>query len=139
MFKNKLQKIKKYLEKNLKKEFISFSSILYASSVLFVVKSNESLRFYVNYCKLNVVTKRNQYSILLIKETLVRVINCKYLIKLNIIVVFNKLKMHLDSKDYIIFVTFMNVYKYYVLSFDLINKSFNYQYYINNVLFKYLN
>ena len=47
--------------------------------------------------------------------------------------------MQFNNKDYIIFVTFINIYKYYVLSFDLINKSFNYQYYINNVLFKYLN
>ena len=70
MFKNKLQKMKKYLEKNLKKEFISSSSTLYTLSVLFVVKSNKSLRFYVNYCKLNIVTKRNQYLISLIKETL---------------------------------------------------------------------
>ena len=59
MSENKLQKIKEYLEKNLKKEFISFNSTLYASSVLFVVKSNKSLRFPVNYRKLNVVTKRN--------------------------------------------------------------------------------
>ena len=43
MSENKLQKIKKYLEKNLKKEFISFSSIFYALLVLFVVKSNKSL------------------------------------------------------------------------------------------------
>ena len=126
MFKNKLQNIKKYLEKNLKKEFISSSSTLYALLVLFVVKSNKSLRFCVYYCKLNVVTKRNQYSISLIKKTLVQVINCKYLIKLNIIVVFNKLKMHFDSEDYIIFVTFMSIYKYHMLSFDLINESFNY-------------
>ena len=70
MFKNKLQKIKKYFEKNLKKEFISSSSILYTSSVLFIVKLNESLRFCVNYRKLNIVTKRNQYSILLIEKTL---------------------------------------------------------------------
>ena len=62
--------MKKYLEKNLKKEFISFSSILYALSVLIVVKSNESLRFCVNYRKLNVVIKQNQYLILLIEETL---------------------------------------------------------------------
>ena len=130
--------MKKYLEKNLKKEFISSSSILYASSVLFVVKSNESLRFCVRYRKLNVVTKRNQYLILLIKETLAQVTDCKYFIKLNIIV-FNKLRMHFDNEDYIIFVTFMNVYKYHVLSFNLINKSFNYQYYINDVLFEYLN
>ena len=59
MSENKLQKIKKYLEKNLKKKFISFNSILYALSILFVVKSNKSLRFCVNYRKLNVVTKRN--------------------------------------------------------------------------------
>ncbi len=126
MSENKLQKIKKYLEKNLKKEFISFSSTLYTSSVLFVVKSNESLRFCVNYRKLNVVIKRNQYLILLIEKTLVRVTDCKYLIKLNIIVVFNKLRMHFDSEDYIIFVIFINVYKYHVLSFNLINESFNY-------------
>ena len=126
MFKNKLQKIKEYLEKNLKKKFISFSLILYTLSILFIVKSNESLRFCVNYRKFNVVTKRNQYLILLIEETLAQVTNCKYFIKLNIIVVFNKLRIHLNSEDYIIFVIFINVYKYYVLSFDLINESFNY-------------
>ena len=59
MSENKLQKMKKYLEKNLKKEFISSSSILYALSVLFVIKLNKSLRFCVNYRKLNIVTKRN--------------------------------------------------------------------------------
>ena len=139
MSENKLQKIKEYLEKNLKKEFISSSSTLYALSVLFVVKLNKSLRFCVNYCKLNVVTKRNQYLISLIKEILARVTDCKYLIKLNIIVVFNKLRMHFNNKDYIIFVTFINVYKYYVLSFDVINESFNYQHYINDVLFEYFN
>ena len=58
MSENKLQKIKKYLEKNLKKEFINFNSILYTLSVLFVVKSNKSLRFHVNYRKLNIVTKQ---------------------------------------------------------------------------------
>ena len=126
MSENKLQKMKKYLEKILKKEFINSSLILYALSVLFVVKSNKSLRFCVNYRKLNVVTKRNQYLILLIEETLARVTDCKYFIKLNIIVIFNKLRMHFNNKDYIIFVTFKSVYKYYVLSFDLINELFNY-------------
>ena len=70
MSKNKLQKIKKYFEKNMKKEFISFSSILYTLLVLFVVKLNESLRFCVSYYKLNVVIKQNQYLISLNKENL---------------------------------------------------------------------
>ena len=70
MFKNKLQKVKKYLEKNLKKRFMSLNSTFYVLFVFFVVKSNQSLRFYVNYRKLNVIIRRNQYLILLIEKTL---------------------------------------------------------------------
>ena len=139
MSENKLQKVKKYFKKNLKKKFINFNSTFYVLFVLFVVKLNKSLQFYIDYRKFNVAIKQNQYLILLIKETLTQVVDCKYFIKLNIIVTFNKLRMHFNNKNYIIFVTFINVYKYHVLSFNLINKSFNYQHYINNVLFKYFN
>ncbi len=117
---HKFLKIKKYLKKNLKKDFINFNSIFFAFLVLFVAKPNEELRFYVDYRKLNALTCRNQYSISLIKKTLARVISCKYLIKLNIIVAFNKLRMHSNSKNYITFVISIRVYKYHVLFFDLI-------------------
>jgi len=49
MLSHKLQKIKKYLEENLKKKFITFSKALFASSILFVEKKDDSLRFYVDY------------------------------------------------------------------------------------------
>ena len=65
--------------------------------------------------------------------------NCKYLIKLNIIAAFNKLRMHSNNENLIIFVTFMKIYKYHILSFNLTNESVSYQHYINNVLFKYFN
>ncbi len=123
---HKFLEIKKYLKKNLKKSFISSSLTLFAFFVLFVAKSNEELRFYVNYRKLNALTCQNQYSISLIKKTLARVMSCKYLIKLNIIVAFNKLRMHLNNENYITFVTFMKVYKYHVLFFDLINELTSY-------------
>jgi len=126
MLTHKLLETKKYLKKNLKKNFISSSSTFFASLVLFVAKPNEELRFYVDYRKLNALTCRNQYSISLIKKTLARVMNCKYLIKLNIIVAFNKLRMHSNNKNYITFVIFMKVYKYYVLLFDLINELTSY-------------
>ena len=135
----KLMKTKKYLKKNLKKKFISFSIVIYVSSILFVAKFNESLRFCVNYRKFNVIIKKNRYSISFIEKTFVRIINCKYLTKLNIIAVFNKLRMHLNNENLIIFVTFMKIYKYHVLSFDLTNESTSYQHYMNNVLFEYLN
>jgi len=123
---HKFLEIKKYLKKNFKKDFISSSSTFFAFLVLFVAKSNEELRFCVNYRKLNALICRNRYSISLIKKTLARVMNCKYLIKLNIIIAFNKLRMHLNSKNYITFVIFMKVYKYHVLSFDLINELASY-------------
>jgi hypothetical protein len=123
---HKFLEIKKYLKKNFKKDFISSSSTFFAFLVLFVAKSNEELRFCVNYRKLNALICRNRYSISLIKKTLARVMNCKYLIKLNIIIAFNKLRMHLNSENYITFVIFMKVYKYHVLSFDLINELASY-------------
>jgi len=45
----KLQKVKKYLNENLFKEFITSSKALYFSSVLFILKANEDLRFCIDY------------------------------------------------------------------------------------------
>ena len=139
MFLYKLEKIKKYLIENLFKNFITFNKASYFSSMLFAMKVNEDLRFCVNYRKLNVITKRNRYSLLLIEEIIEKIIECKHFIKLNIIVVFNKLRMHSDSENYTIFITILNVYKYRVLSFGLINELSSFQQYINNALWKFLN
>ncbi len=49
MFSVKLLKVKKYLNKNLLKKFITSSQTLYFFSVLFVLKANKDLQFCVNY------------------------------------------------------------------------------------------
>ena len=134
MFSYKLEKIKKYLIENLFKKFITFNKASYFSSMLFAMKVNENLRFCVNYRKLNVMTKRNRYSLLLIEEIIEKIIKCKHFIKLNIIAVFNKLHMHFDSENYTIFITVLSAYKYRVLSFELINELSLFQQYINDAL-----
>ncbi len=138
MFNHKLQKIKKYLIEHLNKEFIFFSFASYVSLILFAEKKDESLRFCVNYRKLNALIKRDRYSLPLIDETFARIQESKYLTWLNIIVAFNKLRMHLGSEDLTIFIIFFNSYKYHVMLFKLINESTFYQHYMNDVLFKYL-
>ncbi len=138
MFNHKLQKIKKYLIEHLNKEFIFFSFASYVSLILFTEKKDESLRFYINYRKLNALIKRNHYSLLLIDETFAHIQESKYLTRLNIIVAFNKLQMHSDSKDLTIFIIFFDLYKYHVMLFELINESMFYQHYMNDVLFEYL-
>ena len=132
-------KIKKYLKKNFKKKFINSNFAFYVLSIFFAAKHNEKFRFCVNYRKLNAIIKKNRYSISFIEKILVKVMNCKYLTKLNIIAVFNKLRMHSNNENLIIFVTFMNVYKYYVLFFNFTNESVSYQHYMNDVLFEYFN
>jgi len=134
----KLQKIKNYLIEHLNKSFISFSSISYASLILFIEKKDDSLRFCVDYKKLNALIKRDRYSLFLIDETLARIQDSKYLIRLNIIVIFNKLRMHSRSEDLTIFIISFDFYKYHVMSFELINDSTFYQHYMNDVLFDYL-
>jgi len=138
MFNHKLQKIKKYLIKHLNKEFIFFSFASYISLILFTEKKDESLRFCIDYRKLNALIKRDRYSLSLIDETFAHIQESKYLIQLNIIVTFNKLHMHSDSEDLTIFIIFFDLYKYHVMLFELINESTFYQHYMNDVLFKYL-
>ena len=138
MSSHKLQKIKKYLEENLKKKFITLSKATFASSILFIEKKDDNLRFCVNYWKLNALIKRNRYSILLIDKVFTWIQDSKYLIQLNIIVTFNKLRISTESENLITFVTFFDVYKYKVMLFELINESTFFQHYINDVLFNCL-
>ncbi len=123
MFDHKLQKIKKYLINHLNKEFIFFSFASYVSLILFIKKKDNSLRFCIDYRKLNALIKWNHYSLSLINETFTHIQESKYLTQLNIIIMFNKLHMLSDSEDLTIFIIFFNLYKYHVMLFKLINES----------------
>jgi hypothetical protein len=72
-----LQLMKKYLKEHLNKDFIESSIASYASSTLFAKKSEDELRFCVNYHKLNAIIKKNRYSILFIAETIARLSKTK--------------------------------------------------------------
>ena len=136
---HKLLELKKYLDENLRKGFITASSAPFASPVLFATKPNGSLRFCVDYRKLNAITKRNRYPIPLIEETLAKVIGSKYLTKLDVIAAFNKLRMDPESEDLTTFITSLGLYKYKVLPFGLTNGPANYQHYMNDVLWDFIN
>ena len=126
IFYHKLLKLKKYLNENFKKNFITVNSIFFVFLILFATKFNDSFRFYVDYQKFNVIIKRNKYFIFLIENTLTKIIDFKYFIKLNIIVAFNKLRINLNNENLITFIIFLNFYKYKILFFDFINDSINY-------------
>ena len=88
-----LEVLKNFLNNNLAKGFIRLSKSSAASPVLFTRKPGGGLRLYVDYRVLNAITIKNRYLIPLIQETLARICRTKYFTKLNIIAVFNKIRM----------------------------------------------
>ncbi len=137
MFSVRLLKVKKYLNENLSN--ITSSQTFYFFFVLFALKANKDLWFCVNYQKLNVIFKRNRYSLSLIDEIIDEIMSCKHLTRLNIISTFNKLQMHFNNENYITFITALEAYKYKMLSFELTNESIFFQQYMNDVLWNFLN
>jgi hypothetical protein len=139
MFEKELKIVKKYLENNLKKEFIIASRSAFVSSIMFMKKTNESLRFCVDYKKLNQLIKKNRYSLSFIDETLTHLRKTKYFIKLNIRQTFHRIQItDAAFEDLTTFRIRFDAYKYRVLSFDLCNGFVTYQHYMNDVFFDYL-
>ncbi len=67
---NKLKAIKQYLLENLNKGFIKASQALYALPTLFIRKPNSNLCFYIDFCKLNLLLRKDRYPLPLINKTL---------------------------------------------------------------------
>jgi hypothetical protein len=65
-----LKTVKEYLINNLDKGFIKASQALYTAPVLFVKKPDRSLRFCIDFWKLNQITYKDCYLLPLINETL---------------------------------------------------------------------
>jgi len=130
--------MKKYITKNLDKGFISANTAPFAAPILFARKGDGSLRFYIDYRKLNLITKKDRYPLPLLKETLSRLSRAKIFTKIDIRQAFHKIRIDLESKELTTFRTRYRTFKAYVVPFRLTNGPATYQRYINDVLFNYL-
>ena len=96
--KKKLTVFRKYLNKNLKKEFIQKFQSSTKYSILFISKSNEKLRLYVDYKKLNDITIKNKYSLSNINELQDKLNKIKIFIKMNLKNEYHLIKMKKSEK-----------------------------------------
>jgi hypothetical protein len=133
-----LETVKQYLVDNLNKGFIEPSQAPFAAPVLFVKKANGSLRFCIDFRKLNQITRKDRYPLPLIDETLARVSRAKIFTKLDIRQAFHRIRMDPESEELTTFRTRYGSYKCKVLPFGLTNGPATYQRYMNDVLFDYL-
>ena len=127
------------MDKNLAKGFIKPNSSSYTLPILFVLKKSNSLRFYVDYRRLNAMTKKNRYPIPLIQEIIARLVGTRYFTRFDIVAAFNNLRIHPDSQGYTMFKTLFGSYIYKVLPFKLTGGPSSWQRLINDILFEYLN
>lgn len=133
-----LKEIKKYIEEYTDKGFIEASSAPFAAPVLFVPKPNGTLRFCVDYRKLNAITKKDRYPPPLIDETLQRLAGCTIFTKLDIRQAFHRIQIDEGSRDLTTFRTRYGTYRYNVIPFGLSNGPAVFQRFINNNLWDFL-
>ena len=139
LFKKELRILRKYLNENLKKEFIRKSQSSTKYSILFVLKKDETLRLCVDYRKLNEITIKNRYSLSNINELQNRLIKAIYFIKFDLRRAYNLIRMKTREEWKTTFRTRYEHYEYTMMSFELINASTTCQEMINDALREHLN
>ena len=77
----------------LDKGFIRESTLLAVVLLLLTAKPGGGIRIYYNYRGLNIVTIKNRYLLLLVREILDALYSAKYFTKLNVITAFNRIRI----------------------------------------------
>ena len=98
----------------------------FVSPVLFVRKPNGSLRFCIDFRKLNNLTRKDRYPLPLINETLARLSKAKIYTKLDIRQAFHRIRIDPKSEELTTFRTRYRAYKCKVLPFRLTNRPTTY-------------
>ena len=135
----KLNVLRQYLKENMQKKFIKESQSSAEYSILFVSKSNKSLKLCVDYRTLNNITIKNSYLLSLIAELQDRLQRTQWFMKFNILKAFNWIRIKEKDEWKTVFCTRLEHYEYLIMSFNLINASVTFQIFMNNVLRLYLN
>ena len=88
-----LKALREWLDKNLSKTFIMASLSPAGAPILFVKKSDGSLRLCIDYRGLNAGTIKNGYSLPLIRETLIQLSKSRYYTALDVRGAYNLLRV----------------------------------------------
>jgi Reverse transcriptase (RNA-dependent DNA polymerase) len=135
---DKLLVFYKFLDKNLAKGFIYTSVSPAASLVLFAKKPGGGFCFCIDYYTLNIITIKNYYPLPLIQEILVWLSKTKIYTKLDIIAIFNRIRIAEKQEYLIVFNIYYGLYETLVIPFGLSNAPIIFQARINKVLYLYL-
>ena len=117
--KEELLLLRKALTELLDINFIQQSSLLIASPVLFIKKADGSLRFCYDYRKLNALSRRDAYLLLLIQEILRMIALVRWVSKVDVISAFYRIRVREGNKYKTAFTTWFGIYEWLVTPFGL--------------------
>jgi hypothetical protein len=131
---NELAELKKQLQDLLKKGLIRPSSSEWGCPALFVKKKKDnSLRMYVDYRPLNVVTIKNKYPLPRIDILFDQLSKAKVLSKIDLISGYHQIKIRPQDIPKTTFSTRYGLYEYLVMSFGLTNAPAYFMYLMNSI------
>jgi hypothetical protein len=130
---NELAKLKIQLQDLLDKGFIRPSASPWGCSAPFVKKKDNSLRLYVDYRPLNVVTIKNKYPLPRIDILFDQLAGAKVFSKIDLRSGYHQIKIKPSDIPKIAFSTRYGLYEYLVMSFGLTNAPAYFMYLMNSV------
>ncbi|KAH0604507.1 uncharacterized protein H6S33_006884 [Morchella sextelata] len=133
-----LKALREYLDENLPKGFIRASESPAEAPILFVKKSDRTLRLCVDYRGLNAITIKNRYPLPLLKETLAKLSRAQYYTKLDLRWGYNQIRIAERDEWKTAFRTRYGYFEYTVMPFGLANAPATFQHWINYILRPYL-
>ena len=131
-----LRQVKRVLDEHREVGNISPSSAPIASPVLFARKPNGTLRFYIDYRRLNALTEKDRYPLLRIDEVLRLVLGFKILSKIDIHQAFHAVEIEEKSRPVTTFHTTFCAWQWNIIPFGLSNTPSTWQRVINYILFE---
>jgi hypothetical protein len=136
---NEHQQLKKYIDENLSKGFICFSSSSAAAPIFFVRVPGKKPWPCVDYQGLNSMTVRDSYPILILGKLLNQLQGCKFFTKIDLKAAFNLLRVAKGHEWKTAFWTPWGLYEYTVMPFGLANAPACFQHFIQYVPWEVLN
>jgi len=133
--------VQKFIKDELKKGYICKSKSPYASSFFFVHKKDGKMRLVQDYRKINTITVRNQYPLLLIANLIRDLSNTHIYTKLDVRWGYNNVRIHEGDEQKAAFKTRYGLFEPTVMYFGLTNLPATFQtmmnYIYRNVILKH--
>ncbi|MBW0470337.1 hypothetical protein O181_010052 [Austropuccinia psidii MF-1] len=130
--------LRAYISQNLEKGFIQTSSSSTGAPVLFVKKKDCCLRFCFDYCKLNAVTRKNNYPVPPMNQLLTVFNDSSIFSNIDLCGAYNLLRIKEGDKHLTCFRTKYGSYEYLIIPFGLTNAPASFQNVVNDIFYDLL-